>query len=178
MPAKGIPDRIVWAVETLSLDSSDQVLEIGCGHGLAVSLVCERLGRGTLTAIDRSATMIAAAKKRNAAQVAAGKVRFETVALADADFGRRRFSKILAINVNLFWIEPSRELPVIRKLLRPDGALYLFYQPPSPAQLKQLPAKLSRNLEKGGFVIDEVITGRGSSAGCLCVLAQAARSTA
>ncbi|HEY3145828.1 MAG TPA: class I SAM-dependent methyltransferase, partial [Dongiaceae bacterium] len=110
MPAQGIPDRIVWAVDTMDLKPSDQVLEIGCGHGFAVSLVCEKLGRGTLTAIDRSARMIAVAEKRNAGLVAAGKVRFETAALADASFGRRRFSKIFAINVNLFWIDPIREL--------------------------------------------------------------------
>jgi SAM-dependent methyltransferase len=175
MPSKGTPDRIVWAVETLALDPSDRVLEIGCGHGLAVSPICERLLRGRLTAIDRSRIMIAAAQKRNAEYLAERKVRFETVATADADFGRKRFSKIFAINVNLFWIDPSRELPVVRRLLRPDGAFYLFYQPPSPAQLKPLAAKLARNLETGGFIVDRIISGSGSATGCLCVGAQAAR---
>ena len=176
MSANRIPDRIVWAVEMLALDPYDRVLEIGCGHGLAVALVCEKLGRGRLTAIDRSETMIATARQRNAAHVASGKVRFEAVALADADFGRQRFSKIFAVNVNLFWIAPSKELPMLRRHLRPDGALHLFYQPPSPAQLKPLAARLSRHLEDGGFTIGQVIPGRGSPAGALCVVARATGS--
>ena len=112
MPAQSIPDRIVWAVATLNIEPSDEVLEIGCGHGFAVPLVCEKLQRGTLTAIDRSPKMIAAARRRTRALAAAGKVEFETVALADADFGRRRFSRIFAVNINLFWIDPAAELPV------------------------------------------------------------------
>jgi SAM-dependent methyltransferase len=170
MPARGIPDRIVWAVQSLGLRPSDHVLEIGCGHGWAVPLVCDKLARGTLTAIDRSPKMIAAAEKRNRALVAAGKVAFETVALADGKFGRRRFSKIFAINVNLFWIDPTAELPVVRKLLRPDGALYLFYQPPSPAQLKPIAAKLLRKLE--GMAVDRTILGANGS---LCLIAHAGK---
>lgn len=146
-------DRFVWALETLAIQPSDQVLEIGCGHGLMVAPVCDALGRGRLLAIDRSKTMIAAAAKKNRAALAAGKVEFQAVALADADFGRRRFSRIFAINVNLFWLDPARELPVIRKALRPDGTLYLFVQPPSAAKAREVAAKLQDRLKEHRFAV-------------------------
>ena len=58
-------ERFVWAVDTLEVRPADRLLEIGCGHGVAVSLVCERLTTGTITAIDRSPKMIEMATRRN-----------------------------------------------------------------------------------------------------------------
>src|SRR5215203_4849544 len=58
-------ERFVWAVDTLEVRPADRLLEVGCGHGVAVSLVCERLTTGTITAIDRSPKMIEMARRRN-----------------------------------------------------------------------------------------------------------------
>jgi SAM-dependent methyltransferase len=109
------------------------------------------LGRGRLVAIDRSKTMIAAAQKRNRAAVAGGKVEFRATALAAADFGRRRFAKIFAINVNLFWLDPAQELAVIRKILRPGGGLYLIFEPPGEAKARQVIVALKDKLKEHGF---------------------------
>jgi ubiquinone/menaquinone biosynthesis C-methylase UbiE len=69
-------ERLRSIVEQLSIRPSERVLEIGCGHGVAATLVCQRLESGHLTAIDRSEKMIEAAKRRNAEQVEAGKAEF------------------------------------------------------------------------------------------------------
>jgi Methyltransferase domain len=66
-------ERFVWAVDTLEVRPADRLLEVGCGHGVAVSLVCERLTTGTITAIDRSPKMIEMATRRNREHVDAGR---------------------------------------------------------------------------------------------------------
>src|SRR5215212_9299002 len=84
-------ERFVWAVDTLEVRPADRLLEVGCGHGVAVSLVCERLTTGTITAIDRSPKMIEMATRRNREHVDAGRAVLEAIALED---GRARRSAL------------------------------------------------------------------------------------
>src|SRR3954465_2522465 len=120
-------ERFVWAVDTLALDSADRVLEVGCGHGVAVSLVCERLTSGQITAIDRSQTVIAMAARRNRGHTAGGRGVLKTAALEKADFGAERFDKVFAFNVAPFWLQPKEALGIVRRQLAPDGAVYIFW---------------------------------------------------
>ncbi len=120
-------DRLAWAVEALAVACDDRILEVGCGHGVAVSLVCERLDRGRITAIDRSPRMIEMAKKRNEAH--ADKVRFIASSLEKADLGDEVYDKVFAVHVSALH-EPGPALNVARQRLVPGGGLYLFSQAP------------------------------------------------
>jgi ubiquinone/menaquinone biosynthesis C-methylase UbiE len=148
-----VPRRLVWAVDVLDIRPNDQVLEIGCGHGAAVDLICRKLVTGKLTAIDRSAKMIEVAKARNARHVEAGRAAFRTASLDALGTEGEDFDTIFAVNVNVFWVGPaSTELEVVDRLLKPGGALYLFYEPPDPAKLPELAETLMSVLTRHGFV--------------------------
>jgi SAM-dependent methyltransferase len=168
--ASKVPERLVWAVETLELKPSDHVLEVGCGHGIAVSLVCERLGpRGRLTAIDRSQKMIAAAKRRNRLHVESGRAVLEAMALEDAELGAQRFDSVFAFNVAPFWLEPNDALEVVREHLAPGGALYVFWDARrhTGADLGKL---LSARLRQGGFAIERVLVKKLQPVPAVCVI--------
>jgi ubiquinone/menaquinone biosynthesis C-methylase UbiE len=94
-------------VDQMNIRPNDRVLEIGCGHGVAATLVCRRLVGRHLTAIDRSGKMIDAASRRNAAYIAAGKAEFIHAGLEDLDMEDRRFDKIFSVRVGLFYREPD-----------------------------------------------------------------------
>jgi ubiquinone/menaquinone biosynthesis C-methylase UbiE len=123
-------DRLRSIVERLDLQPGDRVLEIGCGHGVAATFVCERLEGGRLTAVDRSPKMIAAASRRNAAYVA-GKAEFLVATLEDLDLGDRRFAKIFAVRVGLFHREPQHARSIVERWLAPGGTVAAFFDPPS-----------------------------------------------
>jgi ubiquinone/menaquinone biosynthesis C-methylase UbiE len=127
-------ERLRSIVEQLEIRPDDRVLEIGCGHGVAATFVCERLEGGRLTAVDRSAKMIEAAARRNAEYVAAGKAEFLVATLEDLDLGDRRFDKIFAVRVGLFHRDPERAHGLVEPWLAPGGSVLAFFDPPSRAQ--------------------------------------------
>jgi SAM-dependent methyltransferase len=140
-----------WAVDVLDVAPDDRVLEVGCGHGVAVTLVCERLDGGRITAVDRSPKMIGAAIRRNREH--AEKVRFVTARIEEAGLGTELYDKAFAIHVTALH-EPGPALDVVRRRLVPGGRLYLFTQAPSwkaaePAET--FAADLARTMAETGL---------------------------
>ena len=128
------------------------MLEIGCGHGVAASLVCERLGDGIYLGIDRSAKMVEQATRRNREHVDAGRAAFEQLVFPE-EARRGGFDKAFAINVALFFRTPGPALAGLRELLGPGGALYLFWQAPgsSLADARAHAERQAGLLEEHGF---------------------------
>ena len=155
-----LPERLVRAVELLDVGPEEQILEIGCGPGVAAALVCERLRGGRLTAIDRSSTAIERARKRNAAALAAGKLDLRRVSLADLEpAAGERFDAVLAVNVNLFWTRPAdTELNVLTRALRPGGRLVLVYETPRGTLRERALTAIETGLQAHGFVVRTVAT--------------------
>ncbi len=126
-------DRLRTIVDHLDVQPGDRVLEIGCGHGVAATYVCERLQGGRLTAIDRSPKMIEAAERRNAAYVEGGVAEFLVMELEHLDLGDRRFDKVLAVRVGLFHREPERARALVEPWLAPGGFVSAHFDPPPRA---------------------------------------------
>lgn len=150
--AEKTPERLKWAIERLGLSGDEAILEIGCGRGVAVSLICPLLRKGKIFAIDRSATAIEAAGKRNAEFVATGKAAFHRAAIETFD-GDGAFDTVFAVNVNLFWLDAESGFGSVRRLLAPDGRLFLFYEAPSPAQRAKIVEILPEKLAAGRFEV-------------------------
>jgi len=125
-----VSERLRRIVEQLDVRPDDRVLEIGCGHGVAATFVCEWLAGGRLTAIDSSPKMIEAAARRNAAYVEAGTAEFLVSTLEELDLGERRFEVIFAVRVGLFHREPARARRLAERWLAPGGTLRAVFDPP------------------------------------------------
>jgi cyclopropane fatty-acyl-phospholipid synthase-like methyltransferase len=152
-----VPERVRWAVDTLAAAPADRVLEVGCGPGVAASLVCDRLAGGTMLAIDRSPAQVERARRRNEEHVAAGRLELRALDVADLDAGAARFDKAFAIDVNVFWTSPaSRELARLRDALVASGQLFLFFAPPDPVRAGEIGRRAADSLRAAGFDEPEV----------------------
>ena len=167
-----IPKRLRWAVQLLDVFPHDQILEIGAGPGGSVSLICEQLAGGRITIIERSASAVQRATRRNADHVASGRAVFHQLDLAEVELVRRaltgqRFDKALAVNVNLFWVRPAdAELQLIKDLLCPDGVLHLVYETPGEEQAIRVAKAVTAALANRGFA---TAVTTASSPSLLCI---------
>ncbi|CAG7657656.1 class I SAM-dependent methyltransferase [Paenibacillus allorhizosphaerae] len=169
--AETIAERIQWAVEMLEVAPYDRMLEIGCGHGSAVSLIGRKLIEGMITAIDQSDKMIHIARKKNAEYEIVGKAKFLAAKFHEAELGQSQFNKIFAVNVNLFWMKADRELEIIRRRMLPEGTVYMFNQPPAADKLQFIAERTSQNLMNAGFGIKQIIVGNQEPVPVVCVIA-------
>ena len=165
--------RLAWAVETLDVQPEDRVLELGCGHGVAVTLICDRLRGGRVVGLDRSPTMTSAAARRNAAVVASGRAAFLTAALDEAELGEGRFDKVLAVHFPpLLRGRPDRELNIVRSHLAEGGALHLVDQPLLADQGRPTADALVSRLEEHGFAVSSMLIEEVGTGPAICIVAR------
>ncbi len=156
----------------LAPEPDDRVLEIGCGGGVAIGLLCERVTKGSVTGIDRSPTMVRRARDRNRTWIAMGTARIEHVALEDASFADASFDRILAVNVNVFWTQPAVSLAAVAQVLVPGGVLCLVFQPPTSTTLGALAGELTRVIPEHGFDVPTVAIKNIEPSAAVCITAR------
>jgi ubiquinone/menaquinone biosynthesis C-methylase UbiE len=169
----GASRRLAWVVDSLDVQPGDRLLEVGCGHGVAVSLICDKLAGGRITAVDRSPKMIEMARKRNEAH--AEKVRFIVSTIEAADLGDDVYDKAFAVHVAALE-KPGDALDAVRQRLAPGGRLYLFSQAPSwkeADQPRRFGAELGGALEEAEFALEDVVVKDLGTAFAACVVARA-----
>ncbi len=159
-----------WAVGLLDIEGDARVLELGCGPGVALAALAEQAVEGLVVGVDHSPVMIRYAGRRNAAAVAAGRVRLVCASVEDllpvagdergpmevpaAPFDMP-FDAVLAVNNVGFWSEPEVRLAGVRHLLRPGGLIAVAHQPREPGATDETSAAKGREiaaaLARAGF---------------------------
>lgn len=168
-------DRISWAVSMLDVQPADHLLEIGCGAGAAITLVGALLTLGSITAVDRSKAMIDKAARRNEAFIKSGQLSFCVGEFREVVHPRPGYDKIFAFNVNIFLGAANSELAIIQEHLSPEGALYLFFQPPPTTDMKVIQSmaeKARAGLRAAGFHIVSTTFKKLHPAPACCIVAR------
>ena len=148
-----------WAVELLDIQPDERVLELGCGPGVALASIAERLVSGVAIGVDPSSVMIRQARRRNAAAISAGRIELVCAAVEDlvpdGTALREGFDAVLAINNVGFWDQPELRLAGLRSVVRPGGRVALVTQPRCPGATAEtsraVADEMAALLDKAGY---------------------------
>jgi SAM-dependent methyltransferase len=99
------------------LTPDDRVLDVGCGPGALTTELVERLGKGSVAAVDPSETFVAAARERHPG-VDVRRATAEALPYPDSDF-----DAALAQLVVHFMGDPVAGLREMARVTRPDGVV-------------------------------------------------------
>ena len=149
----------MWAAGVAAPGPADRILEVGCGHGVLVSLLAGQLSTGCVVGVDRSATMIAAASRRNQAELDRGRVRLQATTLADADLTGAEFDLVASFNVRAFWTPPAPEWDVVSQALTPSGRVLVAFSLMQADLLATVEDGVRRLAGERGLVVTEVHRG-------------------
>ena len=165
-----IKPRFEWAASVVGAGPSDKILEIGCGAGLLAGRLAEAFVSGHITAIDKSASMIAKARKNNQRHIRDG---IMTVGELDfKEFEKQTvFNKVIAFNVNLFLKDSPTEFRILQEILQDNGRLFCFYQFPYMITINAA-SPIAEHLETAGFDTKEILFKDIEPAPVICVIAQ------
>jgi SAM-dependent methyltransferase len=154
--------RNVWAVSLLDVQSSDRVLEVGFGPGIAIREIARRATRGHVVGIDRSAVMRAQAARRNAPAIREGRVSLLVASIDDQPSLVGPFDKILSVNNVGMWSEPGLRMAELAGMLRRGGLVAVVSQPRCPGATPGTTAAAARQivtvLEQAGLAAVRVET--------------------
>jgi SAM-dependent methyltransferase len=130
------------ATTLLSLRPSDQVLEIGFGHGRTVARIATAVPQGRVAGVDVSDSMTRLAIRHNRRAVAAGRLDLRTGDAASLPLDDGQFDKALSVHTVYFWNDPRACLREVRRVLRPGARFVLGFTPSASAHAASFPAEV------------------------------------
>ena len=107
-------------VESLGIAPGERVLDVGFGGGAGLAALLASPA-GTVAGVDVSRTAVAAAGRRFADAVAAGRLELRAGSADALPFGDGSFARALSVHTAYFWKDPARCAAELARVVAPGG---------------------------------------------------------
>lgn len=114
-------------LDAMRIDDADEVLDLGCGTGIAARVIARRPGfAGRITGIDMSDYLVQAARGFAEREGIADRTSFLTGDSHGLDLPNARFDAVVAHTLFSHVSDPAATLAECRRLVRPGGHVAVF----------------------------------------------------
>jgi len=113
-------------LKELNPTAGDEILEIGYGPGIGISMLAKTCDFCIIHGIDFSKLMFKKAYKRNREYIDQKKVKLALGDFVEVTSDASTYDKIFCVNVIYFWDDLHKPFKKIRSLLK-TGGLFCFY---------------------------------------------------
>lgn len=118
-------ERIRNVFKMIEIETGDRVLDVGCGNGVLIPLIEEKIGPdGVINALDPAEAMILRAKKLYPQY---NNIDYIVKTAEDADLKNEYYDAILCFAVFPHIENKMHALNLLKRALKNDGKLYIFH---------------------------------------------------
>jgi len=114
-----------WALDFLTFQEDNQVLDIGCGGGATLKRMSEYIRSGHLTGIDYSKVSVDLSREFNEKDIQSGKMEVLEASVEKLPFEEKTFDKIVTVESFYFWPDPVENLKEVFRVLKEGGTFLL-----------------------------------------------------
>ncbi|WP_231639501.1 class I SAM-dependent methyltransferase [Mycobacterium sp. Marseille-P9652] len=162
---RGNRPAVTGAVDAAAAASGNMVADIGFGGGLGLELLLRRVGpQGKVYGVEIADDMLARARGRFGAQVAAGSLRLEKGSLTALPLGENSLDAAITVNTVYFVTDLDAACAELARVLRPGGRAVLGVGDPDAMArlpftaygftLRPIP-EIVTSLQGAGFAVEQ-----------------------
>ncbi|HJO95770.1 MAG TPA: class I SAM-dependent methyltransferase [Victivallales bacterium] len=121
---------IKWGLSTFfdsrELIDNVEILDAGCGAGLAINIMAETVSECNITGIDYSDDMVNAARKFNKNLLESGRVTIHKSSVEKLPFDDNKFDVVTATETIYFWPDLFENVKEVYRTLKDDGSFVVI----------------------------------------------------
>jgi len=115
-----------WGLKHVSIQRGDTILDVGCGGGRTIARLAAMATQGKTYGIDYSEVSVAASRRANREQIAAGRVEVLLGSVSHLPFRDQMFDLVTAVETHYYWPDLKADVQDVLRVVKPGGALIII----------------------------------------------------
>jgi SAM-dependent methyltransferase len=115
-----------WGLAHVRIETRASILDVGCGGGRTIQKLAAIATAGRVCGVDYSIASVAAARRTNAAAIAAGRVEILQGSVSHLPFRAATFDLVTAVETHYYWPNFVEDLREIGRTLKPGGSVVII----------------------------------------------------